>query len=158
MAKSTKKKTQTIVAEPAPVSTRISASDIEHGMLKRNDEIEQDDEPDYKGSLKFPAPGSYWLEGFMKKDNTGAPYMSLKIKEQEKPDVNPANDDRGVLFRNKRKRLKTHADYNGTVHSSSAGEFGLAAVIETSKGGENYMRIDVLSGGDEVVEESDMPF
>lgn len=159
MAKSTKKpvtkKTDKALDEVA--ATRVVATSPEHGALYKVEDTTET-EADYTGTLHLPDPGSYWLEGFMRKDPKGKVYMSLSVKLNEMQAIDNNNVDRGVLYKNNRKRLRSHADYTGFINTAGAGEYPLNAIISTSKNGNNYMALELAVMSDDGITEEDMPF
>lgn len=53
------------------------------GALFKNDKKEQDNHPDYKGSINV-AGIDYWLSAWLKtSDKTGKKFMSLSVKPKE---------------------------------------------------------------------------
>lgn len=50
------------------------------GSLFKNDKKETESHPDYKGSALIDGLGECWLDAWINTSNSGAKYMSLKIK------------------------------------------------------------------------------
>lgn len=50
--------------------------------------------------------------------------------------------NRGVLFKNDRKRTETHPDYKGEINIDGV-EFWLSAWIQKSRQGETYMSLSI---------------
>ncbi len=137
------------------VAEQKDSKRVEAGKLYQSEDENSDNEWD--GKINFTEEGDFWLYGFMKKDNKDALYMSLAVKKKT-TDPEDQNLDRGVLFRNNRKKFKTQPDYTGNIAITKAGEYAIVANILTSAGGVNYMEIGVLTGNDDGVGEENMPF
>ena len=50
--------------------------------------------------------------------------------------------NRGALFKNERKEIETHADYNGTINVGGQ-EYWLNSWLKESKNGKKYMSLSV---------------
>jgi hypothetical protein len=141
--------------EPVVEETATKTNSKELGTLSKNPD--EDSLIDYTGSLKLDEPGDYWLHAFAKKSDDGEVYLSLSAERKKEQTDDAANADRGVLYKNNRKKLKHHADYTGNINFSTPGEFELHATIEESRNGLTYMAIAV--NGEEVeVEADELPF
>jgi len=155
-----------VAAKPAPVKEEVleqaytSASEKtnskECGTLAKN--TDPDSVIDYVGELELTEPGDYWLHAHARKNEEGEVYLSLSVDRKKEQSEDLANVDRGVLYKNNRKKLKHHADYTGNINFSTPGKFALSATIEESRNGLTYMSVGVNNDGDSEIEEGDLPF
>lgn len=120
-------------------------------------ETDENSVMDYKGRIHLPEPGEYWLHGFMKKDTSGILFMDLNCNHRA-DEIEAKDIDRGVLFRNNRKRLKHQPDYTGNIFVEVPGEYALLGVIEESKSKVKYMALEVVNESAETIAETDLPF
>jgi len=56
--------------------------DKDRGALFTNDKKEQDNHPDYKGSLNVNGV-DYWISGWKKKSKAGATFLSLSVRPKQ---------------------------------------------------------------------------
>lgn len=54
----------------------------DRGALFRNDKKENENHPDYKGSINVGGT-DYWLSSWLKKSKDGKTYMSLSVKAKD---------------------------------------------------------------------------
>ena len=56
--------------------------DKDRGALFTNDKKEQDNHPDYKGSLNVNGV-DYWISGWKKKSKAGQTFLSLSVRPKQ---------------------------------------------------------------------------
>ncbi len=75
-----------------------------------------------------------------------------ETEEEEEEEEEYDNTNRGVLFKNKRKRKKSHPDYTGTIETDNQ-KYWLAAWIKKSPGKAPFLSLAITPQEDEDVEE-----
>jgi len=154
--KSEQQKNEPLEPAYSPTSEKINSKEC--GTLSKNSD--PDSVIDYVGELELKEPGDYWLHAHARKSDDGEVYLSLSVdrKKDQTENIDLANSDRGVLYKNNRKKLKHHADYTGNVNFSTPGKFPISATIEESRNGLTYMSIGVVTDEQAEIEEGDLPF
>jgi uncharacterized protein (DUF736 family) len=67
-------------------------SNVNRGAIFKNDDKQQDNHPDYKGSLNVNGV-DLWVSGWLKtSEKTGKKFMSLSVKPKEAAPVKKASE------------------------------------------------------------------
>lgn len=91
----------------------MSYDNTNSGMLSRNDRKEQDNHPDFKGTINVEGV-EYWLSGWTKEGKPGSKmegkkYFSLAVKaKDEKPTAKPVQ-------KQAEKSSKDFSDFDGSI-------------------------------------------
>lgn len=137
-------KSKTVTTSKPTVAKQSTLKENTGALYKNSD-------GNFEGAFNPSEAGEYWLNGYIKKDDAGALFLFLdagKKKETDAPADN-SNVDRGVLYKNNRKKLKHQPDYTGTIGVTVAGEVAIKGAIMESRQGLAYMSLEVASEHDE---------
>ena len=70
-------------------------SNVNRGAIFKNDDKQQDNHPDYKGSLNVNGV-DFWVSGWLKtSEKTGKKFLSLSVKPKEAAPVKKASKPSG---------------------------------------------------------------
>ena len=73
-------------------------SNVNRGAIFKNDDKQQDNHPDYKGSLNVNGV-DLWVSGWIKtSEKTGKKFMSLSVKPKEEKAVKQASKPKSSGF------------------------------------------------------------